>query len=345
MKLFAYPLFLLAAIPTLLAGLLVLWAGSSLKRHAERALFSNEIYQKLTAPLRPVSKWRNACLLGSIFFVFAALAGPQWGTEIVTAQGSFAQTVIAVDVSASMKARDLKPSRLENAKMMLRMLVSNLKEERIGLLAFTSKAYIQCPITTDQDALNYFIANLHPNMLPVPGTSLAAPITLAARLLAKYPGKKAVILLTDGEDHSPEDLTAAKEAALKNNIRVIAIGIGTKEGALLPDTLDENGQILEYKKDKNGNTVVSKLDEKPLLELAQATDGAYITYTTAAQVAMQVEENLRQLDKISSNASRHTTYKNRYQIPLAFSFLLLAVYLLWPVGRRKSPRPNIPPTH
>lgn len=343
MKLFAQPVLLAAAIPALLTGLLVLWAGAALKRHILSALFSSTVYQKLTSSLVPISPLRNCCLLASILFLFIALAGPQWGTEIVEAHGSFAQTVIAVDVSASMRARDLKPNRLGNAKNMLRMLISNLKEERLGLIAFTSEAYIQCPITTDQDALNYFITALQPDMLPVPGTSLAAPITLAARLLAKYPGKKAVILLTDGEDHAPKELEEAKTTALKNNIRVIAIGIGTKEGSLLPDKIDPSGRILEYKKDKKGNPVVSKLDEKSLLELAQATGGIYIPYTTPAQVAAQVEENIRELDKTSSRTARNVTYKNRYQIPLALAFLCLALYLLWPIGRKITLKTDLPP--
>ena len=339
MKLFAHPSFLLAIIPALLAGAMVLWLGAALKKRVERLLFSTEVYQKLTAHLRSVSPWRNICLLAGIFFLFIALAKPQWGTEIVEAQGAFSQTIIAVDVSASMRARDLQPNRLENAKMMLRMLISNLKDERIGLIAFTSQAQIACPITTDQEALDYFVSMLRPDMLPVPGTSLAAPVTLAARLLSKYPGQKALILLTDGEDHEPRDLAAAKETALKNNIRIIAIGIGTKEGTLLPDKMDESGQIIEYKKDKKGNTVISKLDDESLVELAGEN---YIPYTTAAQVAAEVEKQLRALDKTSSHVSRNITYKNRYQIPLAFSFLSLAIYLLWPIGRKKRPGVNLP---
>ena len=151
-----------------------------------------------------------------------ALAGPQWGIEVTEAQGSFAQTVIAVDVSASMRAQDVKPTRLENAKRMLQMLVTRLREDRLGIIAFTSKAYIQCPITTDTDALNYFITSLQPDMLPVPGTSLAAAVELAARMLSTYPGQKALILLTDGEDHAAEELKHAKEVAQQNAIRVIA---------------------------------------------------------------------------------------------------------------------------
>ncbi|MDO5764372.1 MAG: VWA domain-containing protein [Elusimicrobiales bacterium] len=334
MELFARPVYLLYFVPAAALTALVFWAGRKLKERAVNALFGRAAYAKLTAHLRPVSAWRTALFFLAEFFLFAALAGPQWGTEIIEAQGAFAQTVIAVDVSASMRARDLRPDRLDNAKNMLRMLVNNLNEERIGIIAFTSQAYIQCPITTDDDALQYFISALRPDMLPVNGTSLAAPVSLAAKMLAKYPGQKALILLTDGEDHSPKDLETAQQTAAKYGVRVIAIGIGTKEGTLIPARTDAAGNVSEYKKDKQGNTVVSKLDEKPLIELAQATGGVYISYTSPAQVAARVEESLRGLDKTLSSAVKRAAYKNRYQIPLLLAMLCLAAYLLWPRGRK-----------
>ncbi len=334
MELFARPVYLLYFVPAAALTALVFWAGRKLKERAVNALFGRAAYAKLTAHLRPVSAWRTALFFLAEFFLFAALAGPQWGTEIIEAQGAFAQTVIAVDVSASMRARDLRPDRLDNAKNMLRMLVNNLKEERVGIIAFTSQAFIQCPITTDDDALQYFISALRPDMLPVNGTSLAAPVSLAAKMLAKYPGQKALILLTDGEDHSPKDLETAQQTAAKYGVRVIAIGIGTKEGTLIPARTDAAGNVSEYKKDKQGNTVVSKLDEKPLVELAQATGGVYISYTSPAQVAARVEESLRGLDKTLSSAVKRAAYKNRYQIPLLLAMLCLAAYLLWPRGRK-----------
>ncbi len=333
MELFARPLFLVYGLLAVSAVLGLFWAGKKLKRRAVQILFSPQTYKQLTASLRPETPARAILMCVAVFFLFVALAGPQWGTEIIEAQGAFAQTVIAVDVSASMKAQDVKPDRLDSAKTMLRMLISNLKEERIGILAFTSKAFVQCPITTDEEALRYFITSLKPDMLPVPGTSIAEPVMLAARMLAKYPGQKALILLTDGEDHAPDELAQAKNIALKNGIRIIAIGIGTKEGTLIPDKIDSSGKILEYKKDKQGNTVVSKLDEKSLLTLAQATGGAYIPYTTPAQVSAKVEDALRGLDKTLSATAKRTSYKTRYQIPLLLAILCLAGYLLWPRGK------------
>lgn len=337
MELFAKPIFLLYFLPTALLLAAAAWLGMKLKARLVRALFGPEAYTKLTAGLRPVTRWRGALFFLTLLFLFLALAGPQWGTEVVEAQGAFAQTVIAVDVSASMRAQDLKPDRLDNAKSMLRMLVSNLKDERIGIIAFTSQAYVQCPITTDEDALDYFINSLKPDMLPVPGTSLAAPVALAARMLAKYPGQKALILLTDGEDHTPKELQSAQDTALKNQIRIIAIGIGTKEGTLIPAKTDASGRILEYKKDKDGKTVVSKLDEKTLLELAQSTGGAYIAYTTPAQVAAQVESAVKGLDRSLSRMAARAAYKNRYGFAVLLALMGLSGYLLWPRGRKPAP--------
>lgn len=336
MELFAHPIYLLAAIPALLLVLLVLWLGAGLTRHYIACLFGPAAYAQLTAPLRPFSRWKNTLLCASVFFLFVALAGPQWGIEVTQAQGNFAQTVLAVDVSASMRAQDVAPNRLQNAKQMLQMLVNHLKEDRIGIIAFTSKAFIQCPITTDTQALDYFINALEPDMLPVAGTSLAAPVELAARMLAKYPGQKALVLLTDGEDHSPEELQKAKQTAQQNGICIIAVGIGTAQGALIPARIDANGQVTDYKKDKDGKTVVSKLDEKSLAQLAQATGGVYITYTTSAQVARQIEQAVLGLDKTASSTGQQIHYKNRYRWPLILAILCLTGFLVWPARYKKK---------
>lgn len=336
MELFARPVYFLYFLAALCGLLAVIFAGGKLRNRVIFALFGPKAWQKMTEGAVWDRKLRNAFFLSGVFFLFAALAVPQWGTEIVEAQGSFAQTVIAVDVSASMRARDLKPDRLENAKSMLNMLITNLKDERIGIIAFTSQAYVQCPITTDEDALKYFVSSLRPDMLPVPGTSLAAPVKLAAHMLAKYPGQKALILLTDGEDHSEKELKEAEETAQKNGIRIITIGIGTPEGELIPARTDRSGKILEYKKDKEGKTVVSKLDEKTLASLAQATSGVYIKYTTPSQVAAKVEASIKTLDRTDSKITSRAGYKNRYQIPLALAVLCLSLWLLWPRREKET---------
>lgn len=336
MELFGKPLFFIYFILAAAAAGGIWLLGNKIKNRAINAFFGPAAYAKLTQHLRLNRQINSLFFFIGLFFLFGALAQPQWGVEVVQAEGKFAQTVIAVDVSASMKARDLKPDRLANAQNMLSMLISNLQEERIGLIAFTSKAYIQCPITTDESALKYFLSSLQPDMLPVPGTSLAAPVDLAARMLAKYPGQKALILLTDGEDHEPEQLKQAIKTAVDNGLRVIAVGIGTQEGELIPQRVDASGKVAEYKKDKNGNTVVTKLDENALIELARATNGAYIHYTTPAQVATKVESSLKDLDRTYSSAGAHSRYKDRYQIPLAAAICCFFLWLVWPARKTRQ---------
>lgn len=336
MKLFAEPIYFVYFLAALAAWRLLLWVGNKRKQHAIRLLFGPAAYARLTGGSPRFKRLRDVLFVAGLFFVFAALAKPQWGLEIMQAEADLSQTIIAVDVSPSMRARDVKPDRLTSAKNMLRMLITHLPNNRIGLIAFTSQAFIQCPITTDTDALKYFISSLQPNMLPVAGTSLAAPVKLAAHMLAKYPGQKGLILLTDGEDHTPEEIEQARLAAQKEGIRIIAIGIGTTQGELIPERTDLSGNVLEYKKDKDGKTVVTKLDEKGLAELAAATQGMYIKYTTPAQVAARVEEAVRDLDRTRSNMSSHAGYKNRYQIPLALAVGCFALWLALPWVRRKS---------
>lgn len=336
MQLFEKPVYFLYFLLALGALGLVYWLGAKRKSRVIRALFGPRAYLRLSGGPDRFAALKNILFLSGVFFIFAALARPQWGLEIVKAEGTFAQAVIAVDVSASMRARDVRPDRLTSAKNMLRMLITHLKDERIGLIAFTSQAFIQCPITTDEDALKYFISSLQPDMLPSAGTSLAAPVKLAAHMLSKYPGKKALVLLTDGEDHEPAELKEAQTAAQKEGIRIIAIGIGTAQGELIPARTDVSGRVLEYKKDREGKTVVTKLDEKSLAELAAATQGVYIQYTTPAQVAAKVEEAVRDLDRSRASASARAGYKNRYQIPLALGILCLALWLGLPFRPKAS---------
>lgn len=336
MQLFEQPIYFLYALAVLALLGLVFWLGGKIKRSITQALFAPAAFARLTGGGDKLHTVKNLLLFAGVVLAFAALARPQWGLEIVRAEGDFAQAVIAVDVSASMRARDVHPDRLDSAKNMLRMLITHLQDERIGLIAFTSQAYIQCPITTDEDALKYFVSSLQADMLPVPGTSLAAPVKLAAHMLAKYPGKKALIILTDGEDHSPEELKQAQDIAQQEGIRIIAIGIGTPQGELIPQRTDVSGKVLEYKKDKEGKTVVSKLDEQSLAALAAATQGVYIKYTTPAQVAAKVEESVKDLDRSRSAASSRARYKNRYQIPLCLAVLCLLVWLALPYKARQS---------
>ncbi len=304
-----------------------LWyLGAARGEKIKRALFSAENYAKLVPQeLKFRRRLKDILFLSGLFFFFLALAGPQWGRQKIDVEASYSQAVIAVDVSLSMLAEDVKPNRMAGAKTMLSMLIDNLARERVGIVAFTSKAFMQSPVTGDVGALKTLAQGLSVNMLPMPGTELAPAVNLAARMLAPYPGSKALVLVTDGEDHNPKDLQAALKTARDNDIKIIAVGIGSVDGELIP--IKENG-VKSYKKDKSGKTVLTKLDEKSLINLASSTGGAYIKFNGAQQTAEDIYRQMLMLDKSSSLISGGVLYKNRYQIPLFIGFVLVLSSIL-----------------
>ena len=312
----------------------IFWRLGFLRRKAVlKILFSKTNFALLTPKeLKLRRRLKDILFLSGVLFLFIALAGLQWGKERRESSANYSQAIIALDVSLSMQAEDFKPNRLENAKTMLKMLFDEITQERIGLIAFTSEAYMLCPITTDLNALKDLSERLKINMLPVAGTAIAPTIKLASRMLSPYGGVKALVLITDGEDHNPKDIEETLTTAREAGIRIITIGIGTEEGELIPIKTNKG---TEYKKDKSGKTVITKLDEKSLINLASKTGGAYIKYTNAQQVADDISTQLRTLDKNLTKTTDVIVYKNRYQIPLALAIILIMGALCLPIRKGK----------
>lgn len=326
MELFAsYKVFIYLFFTALLIAV-VLWLGSKRKNKIISSLWSAANYKRLIpGNLKIRSQWKTIFFLLGLFFLFIALAGPQWGREKIEASAVYSQAVLALDVSNSMLAQDFKPNRLESAKVMINMLLSQSLQQRLGLVAFTSKAYLQCPITTDTLALKSLTNSFSTKSIPVQGTSLAEALELSAQMLSPYSGSKAVVLITDGEDHFPQDIQHAISVARDNQIRVIAVGVGNPEGELIP-LQTANGK--EYKKDKKGNPVLTKLNEKVLKDLAQQTGGVYIRYSSEQKTASDILDQLDQLDKTTNKTLKLFKYKNRYQIVLIFALICLIISIL-----------------
>ncbi|MBQ4493588.1 MAG: VWA domain-containing protein [Elusimicrobiaceae bacterium] len=331
MELFAsFKVFIYLFFTALLSGL-VWFLGSKRKEAIINTLWSKTNYKNLVdGTLKTRRMWKSIFFLTGLLFLFIALAGPQWGREKVEAMATYSQAVIALDVSNSMLAQDFKPNRLESAKIMINMLLSQSFQQRLGLIAFTSKAYLQCPITTDTLALKSLTTSFSTTSVPLQGTSLAEPLELAANMLSPYSGKKAVILITDGEDHHPKDIQHAVSVARDNQIRVIAVGVGNTEGELIP-IQTPNGK--EYKKDKKGNPVLTKLNEKVLQDLAQQTGGVYIRYNSEQKTANDILDQLDQLDKTTDQKLKLFKYKNRYQIALFMALICLIIAILIPLRK------------
>jgi Ca-activated chloride channel family protein len=336
MGLFRHPLYLLWAVLAAAGTLgLGLWAQS--RQRALAALFASAELLPRLFPTEALESRRRKLLLrvGCVGMLLVALAAPQWGIELVTTRAKGTQVVIAVDTSFSMLAEDLPPDRMQKAKSLLSAVIDGLKGERVGLLAFAGEAYIQCPLTTDIEAAKSLLRRMRAGMVPQPGTAIGKAIRLGTRLLSKYPGHKALVLLTDGENHQSQPESAAQEA-VQAGVSLFIIGIGTPEGAPIP-VVDDAGKTVGYKKDMKGNTVVSKLGENSLISLASASGGAYFRASPDESEVSALLRKVLEMDKSDMASGMANRYKNRFRVPLCLALLLLLAEMM--LGETRAARP------
>ncbi len=326
MDLFRYPSILAWSAAALAALLAFRYRAEASRRAAALAVFGAAYDRLAAAPALARRALRGLIYISAVALAALAAAGPQWGVELSPVTDLKGNIVIAVDTSLSMAARDIKPSRLENARLLLRAIAEDMPDYRIGVIAFAGDAYVQCPLTTDEDAVSYFASALTPGMLPAQGTDFSAAIDTALRMLSRYGGQKVMVLITDGEDHSTVLDTALKEAN-GQDLKIFTIGIGSPEGELIPMT-DSAGNTLEYKKDSSGHTVVSRLGEAELMKIAGTTGAAYFRYSGPDSAASDIRKAVASLDLEKSKGKGRSGYKNRYQWPLALALLLLLIELL-----------------
>jgi Ca-activated chloride channel family protein len=339
---FQQPLYLLLALP--LAG--AAWAayawGAARRRRLTARLGDEPTLARLLRPEAAGRRRLQAALrLSALLMLAAALAGPQWGVEAVETTSANRDVIIAVDVSLSMLAEDVKPSRLERAKQELALLIDELKGARVGVIAFAGEPVVVCPLTTDTAAAKQLLRAVEPGMVPVPGTAIGKSIRRAGELLSRYPGRRSIVLLTDGEDHKSDPLGAAEEAAAEG-IQIHTIGIGSPEGEPIPLKGDD-GRVEGYKKDKRGATVVSRLGERDLSAIADKTGGAYFRATPGAAEASEIAKRTAG-GAAAEGESKGTArrYRNHFMIPLALAFLLLLLEAAVPEtsGPAGAPAPS-----
>ncbi len=271
--------------------------------------------QKLTRDLsRGRQFWKYGLLGLGTFFLILALTGPQFGAKLDMAQRKGVDVMLVLDVSRSMRAEDVKPSRLARAKYQIRALLDLLEGDRVGLVVFAGKAFVQCPLTTDYGALEMFLNILDAGSISAQGTAIDDALRLAIRTFD--PGDlqhEAIIIFTDGEDHKGKSLEAAREAA-ERGVRVFAIGLGTPEGELIPK-VDESGGV-SYHKDESGNYVKTRLDEGTLQAVALETDGDYYRSTLRGAELDEIYSQIAQMEQKEIGSTRFTRYEERYQWPL-----------------------------
>jgi len=296
--------------------------GLGLKNRALRR-FSSE---PLIASMVPgVSSWRSALkflfLRHALSFAVFALAGPQMGTRLEEVKAKGVDVVVALDVSNSMLAEDLQPNRLEVAKRALSQLIDRMQGDRLGIVVFAGDAFTQLPITADRSAAKLFLSSINPGMIQQQGTAVGAAIEEAAESFKNDPAKgKTIIVISDGESFEDDGEAAARDAAA-DGIIVNTIGMGSAEGSPIP--MRHNGAMVGFKKDKDGQTVITKLNEDILSKVASAGNGEYIHATTADTGINTLVARLRGMDQSELGSYRFAGHEDRFQYFLAVACILV----------------------
>lgn len=315
---FAHPeyLFLFLLVPVLIG--VFIYTTAQKRRNIKK--FGNP---ELLAELMPnISLFRPQVKfylqLVAVISLIIVLAEPQFGIKQETVKRQGIEVMIALDVSNSMMAQDIQPSRLEKAKQVLSKLVDGMTEDKIGLIVFAGDAYTQLPITVDYVSAKMFFSSISPNLVPRQGTAIGSAIDLAIKSFGtKDKSGRAIIVITDGENHEDDAVGAAKLAA-ENDIAVHVIGMGKPDGAPIPVP-----GTMSFWKDKDGNVVVSKLNEQMCKEIATAGKGVYVRADNSNSAFKVVEKELDRLAKSDIKTTNYGDYNEQFQ-----SFALIALIVL-----------------
>ncbi len=319
---FAHPNFLITLLLVPLFAVFLMWANNRRKADLSR-LGERTLIDKLSAGINwQGRRWRSLLWLAALTLAIVAIARPQWGTEVQTVEQEGLQVMVALDVSQSMLAEDTKPNRLARAKLEISDLMNRLNGDEIGLVVFSGASFIQFPLTSDYNTARMYLDGANPNVISRPGTAIGDAIRTAVNGFDEsLDSQKVLLVISDGEDAETDPIAAAQEAA-DAGVLIYTIGFGTPEGEPVP-VLDQAGNVVDYKRNAQGEVILSKLDETTLQEIAQIGGGQY--YRAAAD-AGELDSLLAELDtlQIARLESRFDTRMiERYQ-----GFLLAALVLL-----------------
>lgn len=332
---FSEPINFLILLGVLALGLFVFWALARKKKLLRR--FGDLPLIMKNAPYISFARQRTKAIivLLSLALVAVALARLQFGTHLELLKRQGIDLIVAVDVSNSMLAQDMKPSRLEKAKQEVYSIIDRLEGDRIGLVTFAGDAFVQCPLTLDYAAARLLLSVMDNESVSVQGTNLTAAIATAGKSFsAKEKKYKVLLLLTDGEDHSGS-ATAAAEEARKDGIKIYTVGIGNPAGEPIP-ILDRNGRQVGFKKDpQSGEVIMSKLDEATLQKISLSTGGKYYHATAGEMELDKVFDEISSMEKKELEGTLVTRYDDRFQWPLLFALVLVVAEFFIP--ERKKP--------
>ena len=262
-------------------------------------------------------------ILGVLFMIFASI-GPQVGVKLTELTRQGVDIFILLDTSTSMNATDVKPSRMEKAKYELDRLLNDLNGDRVGLIAFAGSAHLHCPLTEDYSAARLFLNMMDTNLIYNQGTNLAEAIKLALENIEGDDSKfKVILLVSDGEDHQGVALDVAKQAKEKGVI-IHSLGVGTIAGAPIP-LMDEKGNRIEFKKNKNGQIVTSTLNELVLHEISDMANGIFVRIENQANAILPILSVIKEMEKKEIKSHVFSQYENRYQFFLIIGLLFFII--------------------
>ena len=321
---FAHPNYLYALVLIPVLAFIYLFIVKGRKKALDR--FGNmEVISSLMPDasfVRPTVKFY--ILLFALLALIITMAGPQFGTKLETIKRKGIELMIALDVSNSMNATDIEPSRLESAKRAISRLVDKLTNDRVGFIVFAGEAYTQLPITTDYPSAKMFLSSIDTDIVPTQGTAIGSAINLALNSFSQQEDiNRAIIVITDGENHEDDPVAAARKAAEKG-IKVYTVGMGFTKGSPIQV---KGGSQNQFMKDRSGNVVISKLDEKTLQEVAIAGNGAYIPANNIRKGINNLVDELSELEKKEIDAKVYTEYDEQFQYFAGLVLLLLFIDL------------------
>ncbi len=306
----------------LVPALIFFYVYAGMRRQRRIRIFCGDMHERLNSSLlRGRRRLKAVLIVLSIVLLVMAISRPRWGYQWEDIKRVGVDIIVGVDVSRSMLAEDISPSRLARAQRKLKDFTGMLDGDRVGLVAFAGSSFLQCPLTLDYGAFSMFLDYLSPDMIPVPGTDMAAAIRTATRAFNRRERtSKALILITDGENHGEDFMQAAQEAG-REGVRIFVIGIGTPDGTPVP-AVDGKGGFLQ---DRSGNLVLSRLDEKALQKIVLETGGAYVRSVTGDLDLETIYHGAikKDIEQKELSATRRKRWEERFQWFAALGLLCL----------------------
>jgi len=320
-------LYLLLLIPIIILAIVIYtrWQKKSIRKFGDSQL----IEQLMQSHSNIRKKIKHLLFILSITLLIIGLSNPQIGTKMEEVKREGVDLMIAIDLSYSMMAQDIQPNRLERAKQAISRLIDKLEGDRIGLVVFAGEAYVQLPITTDYSAAKLFLSTVNTSIVPTQGTKIGNAIDLCVKSFDNENAQsKAIIIITDGETHDDEAISSAKLAQEKG-IYIHTLGMGLTKGGPIP-IYNKYGSTSEFRKDREGNTIITKLNEPMLQEIAQVGMGTYIRANNSKSGLSMLFDEINKMEKKEIGTMIFTDYKDRFQIFIGMSLflLILNIFLL-----------------